>query len=365
MARPPAHHYHPLVRDTAKALRQRCDVPPGASIVIACSGGADSVALLRACALLASRRKWRLKLIVGHIQHHLREEAEGDAAFVQHLAGHLGLPFARRDIHPVDAPGNLEANARDQRYEALADIAHEHNATFIATAHHADDQLETLLMRMLRGTSVAGLRGIAWKKRLEKGLEKGDRLEKGDKYIFNQERSTSAEKGTYPLFLIRPMLAVDQRDILGLLHQLDQPWREDATNGDTSRTRAKLRHEVLPLLKELQPDSTNKAIELAEHFGDLHALVQQSADDALPSGGASCGTVLSRDQARTMNRAVLSELLRRALIDAGVSADRLSRHALLPAVHAAQDRTGGERSFAFAKGVTLIITRQSLSIQTK
>ena len=226
------------------------------------------------------------------------------------------------------------ANAREQRYAALTDIAKEHDASFIATAHHADDQLETLLMRMLRGSSVAGLRGIAWKK----------------------------VSGT--VSVIRPMLAIDQSDIHSFLKQLDQPWREDATNADTSRTRAKLRHDVLPLLKELQPDVTNKALELAEHFGDLYALVQQLADNTPQSGGATPGVVLPRDQARTMNRAVLTELLRRALIDAGVPADRLSRHALLPAVHAAQDTTGGMRSFGFPNSVTIQITREHLAIQS-
>ena len=123
---------------------------------------------------------------------------------------------------------------------------------------HADDQLETLLMRLLRGTSVAGLRGIAWRK-------------KRDKYI-KSAPSVHPEKGADPLFLIRPILGVDQAEILGFLDQLDQPWREDATNADTSRTRAKLRHDVLPLLKELQPDVAGKANELAEHFWDLTAL---------------------------------------------------------------------------------------------
>ncbi|MFK7789287.1 MAG: tRNA lysidine(34) synthetase TilS, partial [Phycisphaeraceae bacterium] len=161
MPNPPAH-YHPLVRSVARALRERCDVEPSSAIVVACSGGADSVALLRALAMLAPRRKWQLRVIVGHINHHLRNEADDDAAFVEALAGVLSLPFARRDIRPADLPGNLEANARDLRYQSLAEIAKEHGASLIATAHHADDQLETLLMRMLRGSSVAGLRGIAW-----------------------------------------------------------------------------------------------------------------------------------------------------------------------------------------------------------
>lgn len=326
-----------MVRELAKALRQRCGVSHGSAIVVACSGGADSVALLQGLALLAPRRKWQLTLTVAHVQHHLRDEAEEDATVVEALASELGLPFVRRDIHPADHKGNLEANARNQRYAALAEIADEVSASFVATAHHADDQLETLLMRLLRGSSVAGLRGIAWHKPL---IESHPALR-----------------------LIRPMLGVDQADLLGLLHQLDQPWREDATNADTSRTRAKLRHEVLPLLRELQPDVAGKANELAEHFGDLYALVQSVVDQSPQSGGASGGFTLARDQARSMNRAVLAEVLRRALGDAGVPLDQLSRHALWPAIHAAQDTVGGTRSFTFSNGVTLTITRESISLQ--
>ena len=336
MARPD-HHYHPLVRTVARALRQRCGVTAQAAIVVACSGGADSVALLRVLAMLAERRKWRLRLIVGHVQHHLRAEAEGDAAFVEQLAGKLGLPYARQDIQPADLPGNLEANARRLRYAALGEIAAEHDAALIATAHHADDQLETLLMRILRGTSVAGLRGIAW------------------------DKPVSTQAGD-PRRLIRPMLAVDPQDITALLDQIDQPWREDATNRDTDRTRARLRHDVLPVLKDLQPDAPSKANDLIDHFREVHDLVQRTADRVQTAGGF--GVVLLRSDARATNRAVLAEVLRRALINAGCNPGQLTRSALRPAVTAAQDNAGGTRTFSFGKGVQLTVTREHLAIQS-
>jgi tRNA(Ile)-lysidine synthetase-like protein len=337
MARPD-DHYHPLVRQVARALRQRCGVAAGSAIVVATSGGADSVALLRVLSMLAQRRKWRLCLIVGHVQHHLREEAEADAEFVQALANELGLPFARRDIRPGDVSGNMEANARRLRYAALSEIACEHDAGFIATAHHADDQLETLLMRMLRGASVAGLRGIAWQKTREN------------------------DQGT-EMQIIRPMLAIGQEDITALLDRLDQPYREDATNYDTDRTRARLRHDVLPVLKAIQGDAVQKAGALVEHFGDLYELLQSSAAQASSrSGRASSGFALPRDQARAMNRAVLAEVLRHALIEAGVAPGRLTRNALLPAVAAAQDTTGGTRTFTFANDVSLQIAREMITL---
>ena len=326
-------NYHPLVRSVARALRDRCGVKPGVTIVVGCSGGADSVALLRALALLAGRRRWQLNLIVGHVHHHLREEAEDDACFVESLARELGLAYTRRDIHPSELPGNLEANARDLRYQALADIAKEHDARLIATAHHADDQLETLLMRLLRGASVSGLRGIAWQKPV-------------------------TTKPHAPL-LIRPMLAIEQSDILDLLQQLDQPWQEDATNADTTRTRARLRHEVIPLLKDIQPGAAEKAGDLADHFRDLCQLVQQQAKAVT---GETRVEALDRKQARALNPVVLSELLRCALIEAGAPADRLSNNVLAPMVRAAQDHAGGVRSFTFAGGICLSIDRDTMRI---
>jgi tRNA(Ile)-lysidine synthase len=242
-SRPP--NLHALVRRVAHGLRHRCGVGAGEAVVVAVSGGADSVALLRAMHLLAPRRTWGQRLVVAHVQHHLRDDAEDDARFVAQLAATLGLPFARRDVHPLHHGGNVEATARRQRYAALAQIAREHDATFIATAHHADDQLETLLMRLVRGTGVAGLRGIAWKRPAE-------------------------AKGHEPVVrVIRPMLAATHDQALDFLGQLQQPWRDDRTNRDTTRLRARLRHDVLPHLRHLHPRVAQHALALAD---DVRAL---------------------------------------------------------------------------------------------
>lgn len=334
----PAHHYHPLVRSIARALRERCAVEPEAAIVVACSGGADSVALLRVLAMLADRRKWRLKLIVGHVQHHLRDAAEADAAFVEALAQEHGLPYVRKDVRPGDLPGNLEANARRLRYQALGEVAVEHDASFIATAHHADDQLETLLMRILRGSSVAGLRGIAWSK----------------------AQFTDHGKA---ISVIRPMLGVNQDEITALLDRLGQPYRQDATNLDTDRTRAKLRHEVLPVLKEIQNEVPQKAGELVEHFRDLYEVLRADAAEELEQAEREDGVLaISRQAARKMNRAILSEMLRQALIDMGVPAGRVTRNALLPMISAAQDTAGGTRTFALANGISVTVTRDEVTV---
>ena len=237
--------YHPLVRSIARSLRRRCGVVEGDRLLLAVSGGADSVALLRAVALLAPRRKWRLRLAIGHVQHHLRNDAEDDARFVAELAKDLRLPFARRDL-ALRSTENMEAQARKARYAALAQMALETNCRYVATAHHADDQLETTLMRMLRGTGVAGLRGIAWRRQLENDL-----------------------------LLVRPMLATTHTQALDFLTRIGQAWREDHTNSDTQRTRARLRHEVLPVLRELSPSAARKAVELGDAMRHAKALMDE------------------------------------------------------------------------------------------
>lgn len=334
-----APQYHALVRALALALRRKCEVPSDACLVIGCSGGADSVALLRGLKMLSHRRRWGLRLVVGHVHHHLREEAEQEAEFVKQLAQSLSLPYARRDIAPREMGGNLEASARVLRYRALAEIACEYDASWIATAHHADDQLETVLMRLLRGAGVGGLRGIAWRRRL-RGLDEDRRVD-----------------------VIRPMLGVPKQEVHALLKELGQPWCEDATNRDTSRTRARLRHEVIPLIKTIEPDAAERAGDFAEHCRELYSLIQEAVDQPAYHGCDELpGDVLGREQARQTNPAVLYELIRRALLKAGAKPDRLSRRALTPAVHAAQDTVGGTRTFAFAPALRLTITRGTIRI---
>lgn len=216
----------------------RCGVGAGDRVLVACSGGADSVALLLATAALASLDKWALDVHVAHVHHHLRNEADDDAKFVADLAERWTLHHHRRDIHPGDASGNVEANARLARYDALADIAQDIDADHIATAHHADDQLETILMRLVRGSGPRGLRGIL------------------------PVRRCTPQSGR----LIRPMLGTTHDEAIAYLRESHQPWREDHTNADTTRTRARLRAEVLPVLKSLNPKAAQNANKTAQRL---------------------------------------------------------------------------------------------------
>ncbi len=342
--------YHPLVRSVARGLRRRGRVSEGERLVLAVSGGADSVALMRAVAMLAPRRRWRLRLHVAHVQHHLRgEAAEADAGFVAELADRLSLPFERCDVHVA---GGTEAEARRRRYAALAELAQRLDAA-VVTAHQADDQLETLLMRMIRGTSIRGLRGIAWRRRLR--VPGGEGATQAD-----GERTGPAASVT----LLRPMLGVRRGQVVAFLCELDQPWREDETNRDRSRWRARLRHEVLPVLRDLRPDAARQAVALAGRARELHRLVRDLTAQARSTVQSRAGAAAwGRAAARAMPRPVLHELLRSLLRERGVPADTLSESALRPTVRAIRDGRGGRRVFQFAANVIVTVTADRVTVE--
>lgn len=354
-----------LVKAVAGALRRRCGVSAGATtsgsapgsspdstpgsspgsvrLVVAVSGGADSVALLRALAAIAPRRGRHLTLAVAHVQHHLRQpQGEEDAAFVAELAQSLDLPFLRADLDAaaLRQQGNIEAAARHARYAALAEMARAFDAPFLATAHQADDQLETLLMRMLRGTSLSGLRGIAWRRRLR------------------------LADHAAPIMLIRPMLGVSRADVRAHLRDLGQPWREDHTNADLSRLRARLRHDVLPVLHDLRPDAGAKAVTLAQQMAQACRVVDlaiAAAADHVQREGATAS--FDRSDARTWSPLVLAGLLRRLLAIAGVAADRLGTRCLEPIIRAIRDSKGGTRQFQPGDGVQITVTRNAVRVE--
>ena len=188
---------------------------PGDRVAVAVSGGADSVALLEALHRLAS--ELGLTLDVVHVNHHLRgEESNEDAAFVQRLAAERGLQIQIADAPLDPASPNLEEAARDARLAVFHALKMK-----VATAHTLDDQAETVLLRMLRGTGIRGLAGI-------------------------HPRITFEEQGD----VVRPLLGFRRSELEKYLRDHGQAWREDSTNADPTFLRNRVRHRVLPLLKE-------------------------------------------------------------------------------------------------------------------
>ena len=212
-----------LIKRVLNTICRHAMLRAGDRVGVAVSGGSDSVALLRIMEELSRREGVRLSVL--HFNHSLRGEAsEGDEQFVTDLAAQLALPFfsCREDVASVARAGhwNLEDAGRRLRYDFFAGLVEKGKINRAAVGHTADDQAETVLARILRGTGPSGLAAI------------------------------------YPVngCVIRPLLEIRRIELRQYLRELGQPWREDASNHDQTRLRSRLRHQVLPILeREIQP----------------------------------------------------------------------------------------------------------------
>ncbi len=146
-------------------MRAECARPHGAPTAVAFSGGADSTALLLLMAAIAQRERPLAALCAIHVHHHLREAADGEAQSCAALCAQLSVPFIIRHVQPTHGTGGLAQRARTLRHAAIEEAATTHGAQWILMGHHADDALETLLMRLGRGTASPGLCGIPWVRR--------------------------------------------------------------------------------------------------------------------------------------------------------------------------------------------------------
>ena len=234
-----------------QAIQRSGLIREGDRVGVAVSGGADSVALL--LLLVAAKKKLGITLCVLHFNHKLRGgAADSDEKFVGALAHKYKLPFysaaaAVKSIAKTDK-ANLEATARRLRYAFFAQCASEHNLDKVAVAHTADDQAETVLAHILRGSGLAGLGGIH------------PRVEK----------------------IVRPLLSVARADLRLYLKAHKQTWREDATNRDTAKTRARIRKKLIPLLtREFQPRIVEHLASLSSHAREDDALLNDLADERL------------------------------------------------------------------------------------
>jgi len=199
---------------------------PGQKVVLAISGGADSVGLLQILNKLRTAGKIDVKLHLAHVNHHLRaEESDGDANFVASLAEGLALPLTIEDVDVMAMARreklSIETAARMLRLNALKAVAKTQNASAILTAHHKDDNAETIIHRLLRGTGYTGLAGIRPK------------IEFQDGSVF-----------------VRPLLNISRKQIEDYLAKTNTNWRTDATNADCRFTRNHIRHKLVPLIEK-------------------------------------------------------------------------------------------------------------------
>jgi tRNA(Ile)-lysidine synthase len=233
---------------------------------VALSGGADSVALLRTLIeanTYSPQNKTPLGIVLSavHVHHGLRgAEADGVEAFVRELCERLGVPLK---VFHVDTPARqadrregVEEAARELRYAAFENLMSQGTVDSVATAHTLDDQAETVIMKLLRGAWTEGLGAISPVKQAKAGVSSGR--------------------------FIRPFLRVRRSEIETFLQTRAQSWREDSTNRETTMTRNRVRHELMPLLRQFNPGVDELLARTAEIARDEEAFWQGEVSRILP-----------------------------------------------------------------------------------
>ncbi len=239
-----------FVAEVQACIDEHAMLPPGATIIVAVSGGADSVALLsvlyRLCAV------YGVRLVVAHVNHQLRgEESHRDALFVEQYAARLGVPFHADcvDVKAFQHTLGLSPQhaARHVRYECFSRLQDALRATRIALGHTADDQAETLLLRLLRGSGPAGLSGIA----------------------------------PVRLSYIRPLITVHRQVLRAYLQAEGIPWVEDSSNAQRVYVRNRVRLDLLPILRQYNPQVDKRLNELADMLSAENRILERQTDEVV------------------------------------------------------------------------------------
>lgn len=271
-----------LVTRVARIVRKHRLFQPGDTLIVALSGGADSTALLH---LLTGLPDYSPRLVAAHLNHCLRgPESDADEEFCRELAHRYAIPFESRHIDVAELASrqglNLEDAGRRARIAFFDQVREQWHAAAVVLGHHADDQAETVLMRLLRGAGPDGLTGMPY--RNERGY-------------------------------IRPLLEITRPEIESWLTQLGLTWREDASNRDIAFLRNRIRHELLPLLEQYNPAVRSRLASTAALLADEDDLLKQLTEEL---GERAC-TIEEGDETLACNIGTLAEqhpALRRRLL---------------------------------------------------
>jgi len=245
----------PLVSAVRRSLDSVGLLRPGVSVVVALSGGPDSVALTDA--LLRAARKPGIRVVAAHLDHSLRKDSRADAQFCEELCDRMKVPL-RSGRAQTSAKalrdGGMEEAARLIRYSFLRRVAREENASAIVLGHTLDDQAETVLMRLVRGSGALGLSAMkAWD---------------GE--------------------LLRPLLETSRQAVMAHVSAHRLPYRSDPTNADTTFLRNRVRHELIPLLQQrFNPNITEALGRTARTLAEEHSALREVAAQLLDRAAAS------------------------------------------------------------------------------
>ena len=335
-------------------LLSRAHIQPGDRVCAAVSGGADSVALL----LLLHEQNAMAKNALGvglsavHVHHGLRgEEADADLGFVEELCERLQVPLhvervsvperLRAEANPMRAE-TVEEGARILRYGVFERLICSGEADSVATAHTLDDQAETVLMKILRGAWTEGLSGIY-------------------PWIMVSCGATGA-RAPRQGSIVRPLLAATRAELLTYLEKREQRWRSDSSNSDVAFTRNRVRHQLLPLLREYNPSIERTLANMAELARDEQARWQAELSRLLPQlllpgrpvrgGGRAVSTGATKDtvameleRLRLLDQATRRRVLRAAALQLGARLSFADTARLLDLALGAQVKIGAKLHF--------------------
>lgn len=222
-------------------------------LFVAFSGGIDSVVLLHACYQLNQAGMLANDIVVCHIHHGLSEHADSWLDFAKQQAKHYGFVFKSKQVNLAKTQGNIEARARNARYQAFAELSGseaESKALFL-TGHHLDDQVETFLLALKRGSGTSGLSAMA------------------ELQVLKQRE------------ILRPLLSIKRTDIVAYAKKFQLKWFDDESNTDQRFDRNFLRQQILPLLTERWPHFPQAVAKSAEHCREAQTLIAEVAEQDL------------------------------------------------------------------------------------
>ena len=312
---------HRLEKKVLEFIRLQGLFAGAKGILVALSGGVDSTALLHVLQSLRTQRWIEAPLVCAHINHKLRGRAsDDDERFVVAQATELGLPIVTRavQVRPYAKTHklSLETAGRQLRLASFQEIAGEQGCDWIATGHQKNDNAETVLHRLRRGTGFRGLAGIRPVRR------------------FDEAR-----------WLARPLLCVTRAEIVRYLQRRKLPWREDRTNADLRFTRNLIRHQVLPALqRESRRCLVEELSDLATVAGRLHDRIERQAQEARSElvVSADTGAAIKAPRLASLPEPVAVELVRQVLVSLGCGEKDLTEHHYRGILQLARQAAGGK-----------------------
>lgn len=252
---------NPLYKKFRAVCRRQKFVEPNDSVLVGVSGGLDSMVL--AHLLVQLKKDINFQLSVAHVNYCLRgKESDAQEALVKDFAKkHHLICFATRAEISKKSKENFQAQAREFRYHYFTETALARGVGKIAVAHHLEDQVETILAQWLRGASLRGLGGMRVKREV---------------------RSSKYEvRNTKHIELIRPMLSFSKEQLLAFAQEEGVPFIEDSSNASPKYWRNRIRHELLPVIRDLRPKAFEKIRQFGEEMSELSAFVESLAQDWL------------------------------------------------------------------------------------